>query len=158
MSVTPIDQYQLLKRKHTISPKQLAANRHNARLSTGPSTARGRAISSQNSRKYTPLPLENSALPAMITAKYYRYFIPSNKTERALVDTLVLADRLRRHYLALEYRAIEQEMRDIDISSLPETLARTSRRFSTVPYRLGVAESNARNAFKELESLRAQAA
>ena len=142
----------------SISQKKLEANRRNARKSTGPASARGRAISSQNGRKHELLPLENPALPAQLTAQYYGYFIPANKTERRLVDALIHADRLRRHFLALESHALAREIRDVELASIPAALSPASRRKSTLPRRLDFAQCAARNALRQLDALRAKAA
>lgn len=144
--------------KLPVSERKLAANRRNAMKSSGPRTPRGRAVSSQNARRFKLLPFEDPALPRRITAQYYGYFIPLDKLERRLVDSLIYADRLRRHYLAQEARAIAQQLRDLDVSSIEENVARNQRQSSSAPYRLHVAESAARNAFKQLDSSRRKAA
>ena len=88
--------------KQPLSQKKLEANRRNALKSSGPKSSRGRAISSQNGRKYTILPFEDPALPKELTAQYYGYYIPADKGERRLLDILVLCDRVRRNCKLLQ--------------------------------------------------------
>ncbi len=88
-----------------LSPERLEANRRNARMSKGPSTPRGRAVSSQNARKYVLLPFEKPALPAQLAAQYYGRFTPHDKNERRLVDILVHSERTRRYCLFVGGRA-----------------------------------------------------
>ena len=69
------------------------ANPWNARKSRGPVSARGRAVSSQNARKYNPMPFEDPQLPGQLTARYYGRFIPTfNEAERRLVDIMVFSE------------------------------------------------------------------
>jgi hypothetical protein len=133
--------------KRPPSPQQLEANRRNSRKSTGPTSSRGRAISSQNCRKYQLLPFENPALPAQLTAKYYGYFIPSNIDERRLVNRLICSDRIRRYLQSLKTR--------VRAGGAP---ASASRRLMMVPYQLDVADCAYRNVQRQLEAIRAKAA
>lgn len=121
----------------TTSQKQIESNRRNALKSSGPATAKGRAVSSQNARKYELLPFENAKLPAQITAQYYRQYVPADKYERRLVDIMAFADRVRRNCLELEGRIYSQELAD---------------------YRRGAAECAHRNALRQLNAVRAEAA
>jgi len=88
-----------------LSSEGLEANRHNARKSKGPVSARGRAVSSQNGRKFDLLPFEKPTIPAQLTAQYYGRFTPQNRNERRLVDILVHSERVRRYCLSVEARA-----------------------------------------------------
>ena len=141
-----------------LSEKQLEANRRNARKSTGPASASGRAISSQNSRKHKLLPFENPALPAQLTAQYYGRFVPANSNERRLVNTLIYSDRIRRCLLSLETRIRDEEIdRSMD-RSMADALASASRLLMMIPYQWDAAECAYHNALRQLEAIRAKAA
>jgi hypothetical protein len=85
--------------KATISDRKLAANRRNARLSTGPKTAEGKAKSSRNSyklgiftRQFFP-PTEQGrrdweTRKELVTA-FYAEYRPQGPTEELLVDKVV---------------------------------------------------------------------
>lgn len=143
---------------HPLSPKKLEANRRNSQKSTGPTSARGRAISSQNGRKHTLLPFENPALPAQLTAQYYGDFIPANVDERRLVNRLIHSDRLRRYFMSLDTRVRAEEIADTETRSMPEALATASRRLMMVPHQLDAADCDYRNARRQLDALRTKAA
>jgi hypothetical protein len=87
--------------------KQIQANRLNARRSTGPRTAAGKAKSSQNARKHglcsrketksTLLPGENAADFESLIAEFEELFQPANALEQALVRQLADTEwRMRR--------------------------------------------------------------
>lgn len=93
-----------------ISPKKLAANRANARKSTGPRTPEGKARSSRNGLKHgqtaSPLTLlatasdEERDLFERLMAQLYDTFHPENPAEVLLVERLGIAYlRLLRVYL-----------------------------------------------------------
>jgi hypothetical protein len=77
-----------------LSAAQLAANRLNARLSTGPRTAAGRALASRNAFKHgltgrDPVASwENRADYEALLLSYQREFQPASAHERFLVDSL----------------------------------------------------------------------
>src|SRR4051794_25162988 len=88
--------------------KQLAANRRNAQLSTGPRSVDGKAAASRNALK-TGLycngiiigkedPHKLEALEAAFTAEY----APATPTERSLVDSLIHYEWLLQRYRWLE--------------------------------------------------------
>lgn len=108
------------------SLKQLAANRANARKSTGPRTPEGKARSSQNALKsglYAQgliigyeLASDLEALIAQFTDEYH----PTTPTERSLVDQLIHYEWLLRRYRWLDtevWKAAEKrcsvEMRQV---------------------------------------------
>jgi hypothetical protein len=136
------------------SQKQAEANRRNARKSTGPLSASGRAISSQNARKHNLLPFEDPAFPAQITAKYYGHFIPTNKKERRLVEIMITSERIRRNCIALEARVTTRQTADAELRCMAEALAAVSRHLIMIPYQLDAAESAHRNACNQLAAIR----
>ena len=77
------------------SDRQLAANRANARKSTGPRTGRGKSVSSMNALKsgiYAKsrlLPYEDPAEYEALRDGYYRDFAPANTDESELLDDLI---------------------------------------------------------------------
>lgn len=113
-------------------------------------TPKGRAVSSQNARKYELLPFENAKLPAQLTAQYYGHYVPADKYERRLVDIMAFADRVRRSCLELEDRIYSQELADTVSRTMAEALIATSRRLVTVHYRRRAAECAHRNALRQL--------
>jgi hypothetical protein len=88
--------------------KQIAANRRNAQLSTGPRSAEGKARSSRNALKtglYCPgiiigheSTFKLEELERQFTAEYQ----PATPTERSLVDSLIHYEWLLRRYRWLE--------------------------------------------------------
>ena len=138
--------------------KQIEANRRNARKSRGPVSAKGRAVSSQNARKYDLMPFENPKLPAQLTSRYYGHYIPSNKSERRLVDIMVFSDRVRRSCSALEDRIYSQELADTEDRTMAEALASVSRRLRMVHQHRDAAECAHRNALRQLTFVRVKAA
>jgi hypothetical protein len=142
----------------TVSQKKIEANRRNAQKSRGPVSPRGRAVSSQNARKYALMPFENRQLPAQLTAQYYGCFIPSNKSERRLVDIMAFSDRVRRNCSALEDRIYSQELADTEDRTKTEALATVSRRLMMVHQHRDAAECAHRNALRQLTFVRVKAA
>ena len=77
------------------TPKQIAANRQNARASTGPKTAQGKSISSQNARKpgvyggevFVANELKRNY--RQLRVDLYREWQPLGPTETRMVDFLV---------------------------------------------------------------------
>ena len=146
----------LINKKAT--QKQIEANRRNGRKSRGPVSARGRAVSSQNARKYDLMPFENPKLPAQLTAQYYGHFIPTSKSERRLVDIMVFSDRVRRSCSSLEDRIYSQELADTEDRTMTEALATVSRRLMMVHKHRDAAECAYKNALSQLTFVRVQAA
>jgi hypothetical protein len=161
--------------RHTTSQKQIDANRRNAKLSTGPRTRRGRAVSSQNARKYDLLPDEDPALPVRLTAQYYAHYVPTSKKERTLVDTMLNSERAQLHCLAIETQARYDELSEFadglppgmatgpqetsgQIRSVGDAYASLTRRLTMVRCEFEIAQSAYRNARRQLESMRAKVA
>ncbi len=92
-----------------VTPAQLAANRANAQLSTGPRTAAGRAKSSQNAVK-TALTGQTVLLPtddveeyASFVAAFQRDLAPVGQAECELVQSIANTHWRQRRILALEF-------------------------------------------------------
>jgi hypothetical protein len=88
--------------------KQIAANRRNARKSTGPRSAEGKAAASRNALKtglYAGgiiIGHESSVQLETLEAQFTAEYKPSTPTERALVDTLIHLEWMLRRYRWLE--------------------------------------------------------
>jgi hypothetical protein len=141
-----------------LSPERLEANRRNARMSRGPVTARGRAISSLNSRKYDLLPFENPTLPAQLAAHYYGRFTPHGKNERRLVDILVHSERVRRYCLSVEARTCSPGTTEAEVRYLAEALVSASHRLRAVPHYSDAAVCAHESALRQLQAIKQKAA
>ncbi len=108
----------------SISPAQLAANRANAELSTGPVTAAGRAISSQNRTSHglarhngvflllsTEDPNGFEALKASLAAEHQ----PTTETESILVSTMAES-----HWLANRAGSIQNSCFDLQTGQITD--------------------------------------
>jgi hypothetical protein len=91
------------------SPDRVAANRANARKSTGPKTPEGKARSSQNARKhsfnpdpFTIVRIEDRAQIADLVADAIATYQPINSQERHTVERIALAQHSMRRMSALE--------------------------------------------------------
>src|SRR5580658_7731529 len=91
------------------SPDRVAANRANARKSTGPRTPEGKARSSQNARKhpFNPAPftivrIEDRAQIASLVADAIATYQPINSQEIDAVERIALAQHSMRRMSALE--------------------------------------------------------
>ncbi len=77
------------------TPKQIAANRRNAKRSTGPKTPQGKQLSSKNAcktgaySKHSLLQDEDPAELGRLRNEYYRDWKPASQTERHLVERLI---------------------------------------------------------------------
>jgi hypothetical protein len=93
------------------TPAQILSNRQNGLLSSGPTSARGKAIASQNSRKHglcskqIVLPGEDPAEYDALRQSLFNDYAPANETERTLVEELAAGSwrlaRARRHETAI---------------------------------------------------------
>ncbi len=102
-----------------ISDKQLAANRANAARSTGPTSARGKSISAQNSlshglcsNRLTIFHWESQTEYDAIRASFSGRFRPLDHAELALVDRMVDCTWRRNRILAIETTLFELDISD----------------------------------------------
>src|SRR5947208_13775361 len=76
------------------SEAQLAANRQNSRLSTGPQTPEGKAKSSLNAvqtglpGRTVLLPSDDAAAYEAHVARFFKEYAPTNEQEQALVQSI----------------------------------------------------------------------
>src|SRR5262245_7402704 len=144
------------------TPKQIEANRRNARKSTGPRTVAGKAVSSMNALK-TGIDAQSSVIRGedpntlqLLTAEYYDRYQPATPEARALVDTLISSDWLLRRLRAAEAQlwehAFERQDRWDDDTGAPlgDAFAANSQAFSRLQRRIDSAERNYHRALKEL--------
>jgi hypothetical protein len=147
-----------LTKTKTTSQKQIEANRLNGRKSRGAVTARGRAVSSQNARKYELFPNESPKFPAQLTARYYGRFVPSGERERRLVDIMIFSDRVRRCCAALEGRIYAQELAYTEDRTIEDAFECATERLIPVKQHREAAECAHKNAMRHLKFIRVQAA
>ena len=98
------------------SPKQIEANRLNAKKSTGPRTPEGKANSRFNALKAgidagaDAIPGEDADQLRALRADYYERFTPDRPEEYALVDSLIANDWLLRRLRKIEGQLWKQEV------------------------------------------------
>ncbi|HJT87424.1 MAG TPA: hypothetical protein VJ732_06195 [Bryobacteraceae bacterium] len=151
--------------------RQIEANRRNARSSTGPRSAEGKAVSRFNALKSgihaqaEVIPGEDPAELEALTADYHRQFQPAAPLEVFLVDALVHADwqlrRLRRVEAQLWQHRIEETQRlGFHLSEntpLGQIYQSSADFFTRLQRRIDAAERSYYRALKELQKLQAAA-
>src|SRR5258708_18118591 len=96
--------------------KQLQANRLNAQNSTGPTSAEGKAHSSQNALKSgidsesEVLFWEDAAERAALSLEWHQHHQPRTPQERMLVDNLLHFEFLNRRFRRMEVRIVESKV------------------------------------------------
>ena len=101
-----------------ISEKRLAANRANAKLSKGPTSAAGKRISSLNGARRTALSrailIEGESAPLLdsLFRDYETEFQPATPTEMTFVESMVVARWHQIRSLAIQSAAIDYEIRN----------------------------------------------
>ena len=109
--------------------RQIAANRRNAKKCTGPKTPQGKAISSGNALKHgldaqrQVLPAEDPAALAHLTAEYRNRYTPATPEARAIVDSLIRNEWLRRRYMRIEAAIWEEQFSTMDTPCLSAAFA-----------------------------------
>jgi hypothetical protein len=106
------------------TPAQVLANRQNSLRSTGPTTAEGRAIASQNSRRHgltskqIVLPGEDPDEYDALRENLLEDYAPADETERTLVEELAAGSwrlaRARRHETAILKKLVGENSQDPD--------------------------------------------
>jgi hypothetical protein len=155
--------------------KQIAANRRNSQLSTGPRSEAGKSVSRMNALQ-SGLHAESNVIRgeapealAQLTAEYYAEFNPVTPRQRDLVDTVVhnqwLIRRLR--LTEADLYAHHFEDRDYDFEEkwhfkvaqrdhpLSDAFANLEKRLLRLQSRLNSLERSNRAALKELRQLQA---
>lgn len=108
----------------SLSDRKLAANRANARRSTGPRTARGKAIAAANSLRHglfakeLLLPGEDAAALTQLKTSMLRRLNPRDVVELQIVDRIVSASwklqRLQRYERLLHERECQEREEDVE--------------------------------------------
>jgi hypothetical protein len=140
---------------------QIAANRRNARKSTGPRTRTGKDAASMNAlktgihAKAQVIPGESAADLAQLAADYHSRFRPSTPEQRFLVDTLVNSEWLLRRLRQVEAQLWVNEMQDAyslkDDCPLGQVFSGSGRDFTLLQRRIDSAERSYHRALEKLE-------
>ena len=147
------------------NPRQNHANRANARLSTGPRTEVGKAVSSKNALRHGLLS-KNVLLPSEDSMAFHRFhediysdLRPLGQIEAMLTDIVVAsAWRLRRLYV-LEASVLSRRVPNQDVHSMLVALildGRDARAFRLVPRYVVTIERGLYRAMYELRKIQAQ--
>ena len=147
------------------SDRQTAANRLNAKKSTGPRTAEGRARSCLNhittgiDAQSAIIPGESAGERQSLAERYFDEFQPATEAERHQVDILIHCDWQARRYYRCEAqnwrRSMEGPLRRNEPEPMAEGFGMCSKSFTLLDRRI---ESNQRaynRARHELEELQA---
>jgi len=139
---------------------QIAANRRNALLSTGPRSEEGKAVSRFNALK-TGIQAHSQIIPGEdpgaleeLAAGYTLQFRPATPVERFLVDILVNADWQLHRLYTVEARLWEQSLSD-GTSGLGQAYERNLQPFTRLYRRIEAVERSYYRALNELERLQA---
>ncbi len=144
--------------------RQIEANRRNARKSTGPRSAEGKAISRLNALK-TGIDARSHVIHGedpcdldTLAAEYRERFRPATPEARCLVDTLVnsewLLRRLRRAEAEIwEYEAPDWADDDEEPHPLGLTFIRAREYLNRLQRRIDSTQRNYHRALKELQRL-----
>ncbi len=149
--------------------KQIEANRRNAQLSTGPSSAAGKAVSCMNALK-TGIDAQSQIIhgedPAaleQLTRQYYERFQPQGPEECDLIDTAISSSWLLRRLRKTEAEIWNGSI-DWDLERQPErgnlqsrAYANTDRTLDRCHTRIAAVERSLRAALETLARLRKQA-
>jgi hypothetical protein len=136
------------------SQAQIDANRRNAKKSTGPVSAEGKAACSRNALKsgiYASshvIPGEDPVELEDLTAAYFHQYQPADPTQLALVDTLAATEWTQRRL-----RRTEAELWAFQIDSLDQNLTRAEFTDASFQHKSPLARSylNALDAFSRLQ-------
>ena len=140
---------------------QIAANRRNAQLSTGPKTPEGKAISSQNAlktgidAKTLIVKYENPETFEDLTARYYDHFAPAGEDERALVDVLISSEWMRLRYLRVETSIWDSGLDDSK-TLVGKAFGWSSEALLRVDRRLNSALRSYTHALKQLQTIQSK--
>ena len=145
---------------------QIAANRANARKSTGPRSAEGKAVSRLNAIKHgldaasIVLPGEDPDEYDALTREYYATTAPRTPEERFQVDTMIRADWQKRRLERVEaglFRALLAESPGDSLAEVLLTDSPTARLLFRVQRQLAAFERSWFRAHTDLHRARRQA-
>jgi hypothetical protein len=148
------------------SQKQTEANRLNAKKSTGPSSAEGKAASRMNAlksgidAKSQIIRGEKTVNLEILKTEYHDRFHPTTPEQRMLVDTLIDAEWLLRRFRVVEAQLWEEgsltSFKPNDEITLGQSYCQNSNQFTRLQRRIDTAHKNYRNALQELQRLQAE--
>jgi len=143
------------------SEAQLAANRRNAQLSTGPSSSTGKAVSRFNNlrtgiyAKVTVIPGEDASELEQLISDYHLQFQPANPEQRYLVDSLVHDEWLLRRYRKVEASLWEFALSNADTQSPGEAYAGQLKVFNSLHRRIASVQRSYNNTLRQLHQIQA---
>ena len=145
------------------SQLQIEANRRNSQKSTGPRTAAGKAVSSQNAlgsgiyAESETIRDENASDLQALAASYFARFHPEAPEQRCLVDILVHSEWTLRRLRRAEAQLWEQnaDWSEPSIAENPHPLGRAlsydgSKVFARLQHRITASQRNYERALKQL--------
>jgi hypothetical protein len=142
---------------------QIDANRLNARKSTGPRSAHGKAASSRNALK-SGIDAQSQVIRGekpedldALAAEYLDRFQPSTPEQRLYVDTLVRDDWQLRRLAKVDAQIWEYQITNFfspdDDAPLGHAFANGDRHFERLQRRLNATERSYKSALRELQQL-----
>jgi len=144
------------------SEAQIAANRRNAQLSTGPSSSAGRAVSRFNNlktgiyAKVTVIPGEDASELEQLISDYHLQFQPANPEQRYLVDSLVHDEWLLRRYRKVEASLWQFALQNAETQSPGEAYAGQLKVFNSLHRRIASVERSLNNTLCQLHQRQAE--
>jgi hypothetical protein len=146
--------------------RQKEANRRNAQKSTGPTSATGKAVSSQNAlktglhAKSIIIESEKRADFEQLVEEYYQRFHPTSPEVRCFVDDLIRCEWLLRRFDRAEAQMFHYQNHDIyrDPEKYPlgKSASSNSSSYSKLQYRTDATRRARDRALKSLQQLEAQ--
>lgn len=146
---------------------QIAANRANARKSTGPRSAQGKAASRWNALKHgmdaetAVLPTEDPAEYEALVCEYSAGFHPANREEHFHVDTMLRADWQIRRLQRVEadlYRTVLAESPGTSLAAALLSGSPAAKLLARIQRQLAAFERAWYRALKELRAAREKTA
>ena len=142
--------------------KQIEANRLNARKSTGPRSAEGKARCSMNAlqsgidAKSQVIRGEYEADLEALKSQYHDRFLPTTPEQRMLVDTLIDSEWLLRRFRICEAHLWDEGSQQTHNLTLAPAFRQNAECFSRLQRRIDMAHRNYRNALQELQRLQSE--
>jgi len=147
--------------------RQVAANRRNAKLSTGPTSVTGKAISSGNALKSgihaqsEIIRDENPEDLEALRSSYYQDNLPATSQERAFVDILVASEWMLRRFRRIQAEMFEYAMREAydvqDNTAAAQAFDYDAKNFERLQRQINATQRNFHNALKALQLAQASA-
>lgn len=144
------------------SDKQIEANRTNAQKCTGPTSAEGKAKSSQNAiktglyAKSDVIATESREEYETLIAEYYDRFQPAVPEERCLVDNLISSEWLGRRYMAASTAIWEYDFRVCEQQDPGRAFIRNSETFGRAQRCITATQRNFAQTLKQLQAIQAK--